>query len=131
MSSTSQVDFKLQNFHSAAAYILQKYHMHYIVCNKRDKGPCGHDNQVQGVLVLVSGNTSKGSVEFKPYNVSRNTMMVRMSSINLGRQESPYTNRASFLATTAITIQRSIGRQKRSGCLAAHSCQGTPAVVPT
>jgi hypothetical protein len=34
----SQVDFKLQNESSAAAYILQKYHMHYKVCNKRDKG---------------------------------------------------------------------------------------------
>jgi hypothetical protein len=37
--------------------------IYYKVCNKRDKGPCGHDNQVQGVLVLVSGNTSKGNVE--------------------------------------------------------------------
>jgi hypothetical protein len=67
MSSPSQVDFKLQNLHSAAAYILQRYHMHYKVCNKRDKGPCGHDNQVQGVLVLVSGNTSKGNVESTTY----------------------------------------------------------------
>jgi hypothetical protein len=67
MSSLSQVDFKLQSKSSAAAYILQKYHMHYKVCNKRDKGPCGYDNQVQGVFVLVSGNTSKGNVESTTY----------------------------------------------------------------
>jgi hypothetical protein len=61
--SPSQVDIKLQNLSSAAAYILQKYHMYYQVCNKENKGPCGHDNQVQGLLVLASGNISKGNAE--------------------------------------------------------------------
>jgi hypothetical protein len=59
----SQVDIKLQNLSSAAAYILQKYHMYYQVCDKENKGPCGHDNQVQGLLVLASGNISKGNAE--------------------------------------------------------------------
>jgi hypothetical protein len=61
--SPSQVDIKLQNLSSAAAYILQKYHMYYQVCNKENKGPGGHDNQVQGLLVLASGNISKGNAE--------------------------------------------------------------------
>jgi hypothetical protein len=61
--SPSQVDIKLQNLSSAAAYILQKYHIYYQVCNKENKGPCGHDNQVQRLLVLASGNISKGNAE--------------------------------------------------------------------
>jgi hypothetical protein len=52
MSSPTQVDFKLQNFHSAAAYILQKYHM-----------SCGHDNQIQGVLCTCVREHLKEDVE--------------------------------------------------------------------
>jgi hypothetical protein len=37
-----------------------KYHMYYQVCNEENKRPCGHDNQVQGLLVLASGNISRG-----------------------------------------------------------------------
>jgi hypothetical protein len=65
--SPSQVDIKLQNLSSAAAYILQKYHIYYQVYNKENKGPCGHDNQVQGLCVLVSGNISKGNAESTTY----------------------------------------------------------------
>jgi hypothetical protein len=34
----SQVDIKLQNFGSAAASILQKYHIYYQVCNMENRG---------------------------------------------------------------------------------------------
>jgi hypothetical protein len=37
--------------------------MYYQVCNKENKGPGGHDNQVQGLLVLASGNISKGNAK--------------------------------------------------------------------
>jgi hypothetical protein len=60
MSSPSQVDFKLQNFHSAAACILQKYQMHVI---RETRGHVAMTTKYKECCVLVSENTSKGNIE--------------------------------------------------------------------
>jgi hypothetical protein len=61
--SPSQVDIKLQNISSAAAYILQKYHMYYQVCNK---GHVAMTTKYKDCLYLPQGTSQKGMLKILP-----------------------------------------------------------------